>query len=289
MTKRWMGAALLLIACFGSLGLQAQTRKEKAEITGIAHVAFRVSDLDGEIAFLGKLGFEEAFHIIRDGKIAQVHVKINDRQFIELFPRTDSAEPLGWIHVCYESDAIKDLNANYAAQGLKPSPVITFPTGNLGFSLKDPEGRQIEFQQYMPGSRPVLDRGQHLGAGRVSDQLIGFEAPVNDMNAAKTFAAALGFDVAKEGGNARLSIPSNEDLTIVLHPARAGDAAQFLLPVQDMRKTADPLRSAGLKVERHDKLVLVRDPDGDTFVLMEVAKQARRSVNLTPWRHKADD
>jgi catechol 2,3-dioxygenase-like lactoylglutathione lyase family enzyme len=283
-----MGTALLLVACIGSLGLQAQTQKERAEITGIANVAFRVSDLDREIAFLGKLGFEEAFTNVADGKIERAFVKINDRQYIELYPQTDSKQPLGWVHVCYESESLKELNAKYAAQGLKPTPVVTSVTGNLLFSLVDPDGREIHFSQYMPGSRHTKDRGQHLGAGRASDQLIGFEAPVKNLNAAKTFAATLGFDEAKEGGNVRLSIPSNQDLTIVLHPARVGDAPQFLLPVEDARKTADVLRSAGLKVERHDKLVFVRDPDGNTFVLMQTTK-AHRSVNLTPWRHKADE
>jgi len=283
MTKRWMGAGLMMIVCIGSLGLQAQTQKERAEITGIAHVAFRVSDLDREVAFFGKLGFEEAFTTVRDGKILQEFVKINDRQFFELFPQTDPSQPLGWIHVCYGSEAIKDLNANYIAAGLKPSSMITFPTGNLGFSLKDPDGRQIEFQQYMPDSKPALDRGQHLGAGRVSDQLIGFEAPVKDVNAAKTFAATLGFDTANEGGNVRLSLPSDQDLTIVLHPTHVGDVPQFLLPVEDARKTAETLRDAGLKVERHDKLVFVHDPDGNTLVLMEATKETHRS--RIPFRH----
>ena len=287
MTKRWMGAALL-VACIGSLGLQAQNEKEKAEVTGIANVAFRVSDLDREVEFLGKLGFEEAFTNVADGKIERAFVKINDRQFIEIYPRADTSQPLGWVHVCYESEALKNLNANYAAQGLKPTPVAKSVTGNLLFSLVDPDGREVHFSQYMPGSRHTNDRGQHIGAGRVSDQLIGFEAPVKDMTAAKTFAAKLGFDVEKEGAGVRLSIPSDSDLTIVLHPARAGDAPQFLLPVGDARKTADVLRGLGLKVERRDKLVFAHDPDGNTFVLMEVAKQTHRSLNLTPRRRKAD-
>lgn len=288
MTKRWIGATLLTIACFGSHSLRAQTTAEKAEITGIANIAFRVSDLDREVAFLGKLGFEESFTNIADGKIERAFIKINDQQFIELYPQTDSKQPLGWVHVCYESDDLKALNAKYVAEGLKPTPAAMGVTGNLLFSLIDPDGREIHFAQYMPGSRHTLDRGQHLGAGRVSDQLIGLEESVNDLNKSKTFAASLGFDEENEGPNVRLSVPSNDDLTIVLRPAHVGDASQFLFPVEDARKAADVLRDAGLKVERHDKLDFVRDPDGNTFVLMETV-QAARHRNLIPFRHKADE
>ena len=108
------------------------------------------------------------------------------------------------------------------------------------------------------------------------------------MNASKTFAASLGFDAENEGQNVRLSIPANPDLTVVMRPAHVGDVPQFFFPVQDARKAADVLKGAGLKVERHDKLDIVRDPDGNTFVLMETAKAPRRSISY-PWRHKADE
>lgn len=290
MMKRWIGTALLMFACLGSYGVYAQTASEKAEIIGIANIAFRVSDLDREVSFLGKLGFEEAFTTVADGRIDRAFIKINDKQFIELYPQTDLKQPLGLVHVCYESDALKALNAKYVAEGLKPTPAAMGVTGNLLFSLLDPDGREIHFAQYMPGSRHVNDRGQHLGAGRVSDQLMGLEESVRDMNASKTFAASLGFDAENEGQNVRLSVPANPDLTVILRPAHVGDVPQFLFPVEDARKAADVLKGAGLKVERHDKLDIVRDPDGNTFVLMQTEQATKhRSINLTPWRHKADE
>ena len=56
---RWMGILLLLCTC--SVAAMSQPPAPGAGIIGIAHIAFRVSDLDREIAFLGKLGYEEAF------------------------------------------------------------------------------------------------------------------------------------------------------------------------------------------------------------------------------------
>ena len=116
---------------------------------------------------------------------------------------------------------------------------------------------------------------------------MGFEEPVKDLKASTAFATALGFDAENEGQNVRLSIPSNQDVTVVLRPTREGSAPQFLLPVGDARKAADVLREAGLKVERDGKLVFARDPDGNTFVLMETVKASHRS--MIPFGHKAGE
>ncbi len=139
-----------------------------AGIIGIAHIAFRVSDLDREIAFLGKLGYEESFAMTNGGKTTEVFVKVNDHQFIELYPRTDPPQPLGWMHVCFEAGDLNALIKYYDSTGLKAAPVRKAAAGNLISSTNDPEGRVTEFTQYMPGSRHTLDRGQHLGANRVS-------------------------------------------------------------------------------------------------------------------------
>src|ERR1700761_8647837 len=109
--------------CFAAVaGIHAQTPADTSvpagpAITGIAHVAFRVSDIDKEVNFLGKLGFEEAFTNTSGAKTMEIFVKINDRQFIEIYPQTDPKQPLGWMHVCYESGDLNGLDAAYAAHG----------------------------------------------------------------------------------------------------------------------------------------------------------------------------
>ncbi len=284
MKTRWVGGtAALAVLCAGATGQIARSQ----EITGIAHVALRASDLDGEVNFLGKLGFEESFTNVEEGKILQVFVKINDLQFIEVYPQTDSSQPLGVMHVCYEADDLKGLNKLYVQHGLKPTPVETAAAGNLLFSLQDPDGNTIEFTQYMPESRQMQDRGNHLGVQRVSDELLGLEEPVKDMPADKGFYATLGFNEVPEGANLRLSISSNADLRIALHPARSGDTAELLFPVADARSTTDALRRAKLKAIRDNKLVFVRDPDGNNFVFLETATSGQHGIrNLVPWRHR---
>ncbi len=280
-----MGTAALAVLCAGSAGQVARPQ----EIIGIAHIALRASDLDREVNFLGKLGFEESFTNVEDGKVLQVFVKINDLEFIEVYPQTDPSQPLGPMHVCYEVDDLKGLNKLYLQHGLKPTPVQTAAAGNLLFSLQDPDGQTIEFTQYMPGSRQMLDRGNHLGVQRVSDQLLGLEQPVQNMAAANRFYSTLGFNELPEGANLRLSISSNADVRIELHPARRGDAPELLFPIADARATTDELRRNKLKVIRDNKLVFVRDPDGNNFVFLQTSNAASAShgvKDLIPWRHK---
>ena len=53
--------------------------------------------------------------------------------------------------------------------------------------------------------------------------------------------------------------------------------------MDDARRAADQLHHAGLKVTRRDKLVFLRDPDGNAFVLLETGS-AHTERRLIPWR-----
>jgi catechol 2,3-dioxygenase-like lactoylglutathione lyase family enzyme len=273
MRNRWI--ALPALAC-ALCGLAvAQPPAPDAGIIGIAHIAFRVSDLDREIAFLGKLGYEESFAITNAGKTMEVFVKINDRQFIEIYPQTDAKQPLGWMHVCFEAGDLNALIKYYNSTGLKAAPVRKAAAGNLISSTNDPEGRVTEFTQYMPGSRHTLDRGQHLGANRVSTELLGFDLPVRDGAADKEFYSDLGFEADAVNGNVRLTAPGAPDVRLELRPASPGALPEFLFPVRDARKAADALRDAGIKPERTGKLIFVHDPDGNAFVFLETGAEHR--------------
>ena len=288
MKTRWMTTASLAIIAMNLPCSQAQTKAEAAGLTGLAHVAIRVSNVDSEVAFFGKLGFKQAFANAQDGRTTEAYVKINDLQFIELMLADSAQRPAGFADAGFESADLNALNARYAAAGLKPTPVHKGGAGNLIFMVDDAEGRETVFTQYLPDSRHMKDKGQHLGVQRVSEQLLGFQMPVKDMGVARTYYESLGFDAEKNGAELLLSLPSNPDLRIELHAARGKDQPEFLFGVESAKRAADELRDAGLKVDRHDKLDLVRDPDGNTFGLMEtVADSKHRGV--IPWRHKTDE
>jgi len=270
MKLRWMGMLALLCAC--STTLFAQPPAGDSGIIGIAHIAFRVSDLDREIMFLGKLGYEEAFAMTRDGKTTEVFIKINDHQFIELYPQTNPSQPIGWMHVCYEVGDLNLLYKFYVSMGLNLRPVQKAAAGNLISSVDDPEGRVTEFTQYMPGSRHTLDIGQHLGAGRISTQLLGFDLPVKDGAAMKEFYTDLGFEPENTNGNIRLTAPAAPDIHIELRAATPNAQPEFLFAVPDAHRAADELKSAGIKADRLNGLVFVHDPDGNLFIFIETGK-----------------
>jgi catechol 2,3-dioxygenase-like lactoylglutathione lyase family enzyme len=263
----WIAAGMMAMVCTGAPAQQAPAAAPS--ITGLAHVAFRVSDLDKEINFLGKLGFEEAFTSTSGAKTMEVFVKVNDRQFIELYPQTNPPQPLGWMHACYETDDANGLDAVYGTRGLKPPPVRKAGAGNLIFAINDPGGRTTEFTQYMPDSRHALDRGQHLGSNRISDTMLGFELPVSNLPAERDFYTKLGFESEEGQASVHLTAPNAPDLRIVLNATGSKGEPEMLFPVPDARKAAEQLRHAGVKAERQDKLVFVRDPDGNVFVLLE--------------------
>jgi catechol 2,3-dioxygenase-like lactoylglutathione lyase family enzyme len=252
---------------------------------GIAHVAVRTSDVDREVGFLGKLGFQQAFVNTDNGRTTEAFIKVNDRQYIEVYPQAAQGEApgaLGMMHACYEAADLEVLQDQYKKEGLAPADFRKAGAGNLLFNLKDPDGRTTEFTQYMPGSRQMEDMGQHLGDQRVSDELMGFEMPVRDLKISQKFYEEAGFDAMKEGATVRLSLPTNPDVSIVLRAMHGDDRPRFFLPVDDAKRAENQLRSAGLDAVRDKKQVIVHDPDGNEFVLIEVAERGSR--HLIPWK-----
>jgi len=268
MKMRSMG--ILVLTCAALNVSFAQPPRPDAGIIGIAHVAFRVSDLDREIAFFGKLGYQQSFAITNNGKVAEVFLKINDHQFIELYPQTNPPQPLGWMHVCFEVGDLNTLYSFYTSVGLKMVAVRKAGAGNLISAIDDPEGRVTEFTQYVEGSKHMLDVGQHLGPNRISNMLMGFDLPVKEGAADKEFYTDLGFEADVENGNVRLSDPAAPGIHIELRGARPNAQPQFLFPVPDARRAEAQMKDAGLNPIREDKLVFVHDPDGNIFVFLEL-------------------
>ncbi len=269
----WLKLAAGAFLLASALSAQAQPPAPSEGIIGIAHIALRVSDIDKEVAFLGKLGFEEAFSSTLGANGLEVFIKVNDRQFIEFYSRTGPSQPLGWMHVCYEAGDLNSLQKFYASTGLAPTPVKKASAGNLLSTVKDPAGQVTEFIQYMPESRHTLDRGQHLGPDRISNAIIGFVMPVSELAVMKDFYTRLGFEAEDADGAVHLTIPGAPDLRVEISQAVSGSQPQILLPVPDARKAADQLRHLGVDAVRQDKIVFVRDEDGNSFVLLETGSK----------------
>ncbi len=260
--------------------VNVQSGSQTSRINGIAHIALRVSDLNRERRFLQSLGFEEAFAQTSGTTATEAFFKVNDRQFIELYPQSSETNPLGLMHICYESGSLQQLNALYVARGLPMSAVRKGGAGNLMSSLHDPFGQEIEFTQYLPGSRHFEDRGRHLGASRISDELQGIELPVSDLDQAKKFyAAELGFEERKRAGGIRLRISSDADQWIGLDASAQGARPKFVFRVPNARRTTDQLRKVGLKSTLLNNSVSIADPEGNIFVFSDDASESNEKYS----------
>ena len=148
----------------------------------IAHAAIRVSDLAKSREFYRNLGFEEAFVFEKNGSPTEVFLKVNDRQFLELYPRENVSQAPGFMHVCFESPDIEGQRKIYVERGVSTTAVSRGGAGNLLFSIRYPDQQVIEFTEYMSGSMHSNDRGKHLGAERISTHIAGVGIPAEDRN-----------------------------------------------------------------------------------------------------------
>jgi catechol 2,3-dioxygenase-like lactoylglutathione lyase family enzyme len=260
----------LLCIALAICTLAAQAQTDIPVLTGIAHVAIRVSDLTRSRDFYHKLGFEEAFTLTKDGVTTESFLKVNDRQFIEMYP-LQPWQPIGFMHVCFEGADLEALNRDYVARGLSPTPVKRAGAGNLLFAMEGPEKQNIEYTQYMPGSLHSNDQGKHLGADRISTELVAFSLAMEDPLAAEAFyRQKLGFQPLQrffEPGliALRLSGPSRE----VVQITPAGSALQMFFSVSDLRHVAARLSTLHLSVQKQASMLTIRDPDGNRIVFVK--------------------
>ena len=265
---------LLLVALciFPASGISAQAQTQGPLLAGIAHVAIRVADLTKSRGFYETLGFEEAFAMTKDGTTSEVFLKVNDRQFIEMYPQQQASQPIGIMHVCFESTDMEALNRDYLARGLSPTPVKRAGAGNLLFTMVGPEQQNIEYTEYMPGSMHSNDRGKHLGANRISEEIVGLSLIMKDPAAAQAFyEQKLGFRPsyrALEPGLISLEIPGRSGQVVGIAPRATSPAFQILLSVSDLRLAAAQLKALHLPVEKQESMLSIQDPDGNRIVLV---------------------
>ena len=256
----------------------AQTPAPSPPLAGIAHVAIRVADLEKSRAFYRKLGFEEAFSMSEDGTPTEAFFKINDRQFIELYPRRQPSQPIGFLHVCFESNDLEALNRFYLASNLAPIAVRRAGAGNLLFTLQGPQQQNIEYTQYMPGSRHWNDRGQHLGPNRISGQVVGVGIRFGDPDAAQTFyQQKLGFIAAPsiQPRRMRMRLPGSSDQFVAIEPQQPGAAFELFLLVPHLHRAASQLKSLHIAFHKCKSTLFIQDPDDNRLVLVKPWKQAK--------------
>jgi len=225
---------------------------QPANQTGIAHVAFRVANLDAARAFyVDKLGFEE-FYATKDsaGRITEDYLKVNDHQFVELYPQTDPPRPLGLMHVCWESSDLQAMHDEYVKRGVEIRDVRKAGAGNLLTVNREPEGQTIEYTQYLPGSHHWEDRGQHLGPKRVATTIVGAISPAKDPLATRAFYLdKLGFSLISTSIPARVRMPGNSGQELDIVQAGPDVKSGIIFGVADLKATRELLTSLGMTVK----------------------------------------
>jgi catechol 2,3-dioxygenase-like lactoylglutathione lyase family enzyme len=237
--------------------------QDKLALDGIAHVAFRVGDLPASREFYRKLGYEQAFEFSDAGGTTVSYMKVNDRQFIELYRVTAFTQALGLMHVCFDVHDVDTVHSEYAKRDLKPTATQKARAGNMLFTMLDPEGQLLEYTQYMPGSLHSNARGQLLGERRISDHLVRAAAGVKDLAAERAFyTGKLGFAVVNEGVTVRLKVAGASGEELDLEPDTDTWKPRITLAVTDLARTAADLGSRGIAARTGSAAVSITDPAG---------------------------
>lgn len=257
-------------------------------MNGIAHIAVRVKDVATSADFYHKLGFAQPFSMHKGDVITQAFLKINDRQFIELYPVTERDPQAGFLHLCFEGADLNALHDYYVAQGLTPNYVRKAGAGNLLFTMKGPQQyadpQNIEYTQYMPDSMHSKDFGKDLGPDRVGDKMTVVALSMQDPAAAtEYYITKLGFGLSKTHPN-RLDLPGGSGEAVEIVPvSELGSRSSIVLTTPDLNKSEAqlkrqqvPYKRAGMEfVDAHGKksridMISVTDPDGN---IIRIQKQ----------------
>jgi catechol 2,3-dioxygenase-like lactoylglutathione lyase family enzyme len=173
-------------------------------IVGIAHIGLKTNDVAAARNFYKHgLGFEEPFSLDKpSGGLMLTYFKVNDHQYVEIFPDLQSETEDRLSHIAFETTDAKQLRDYLASRGVKV-PEVLRPglDGNLSFMTKDPDGHNVEFVEYRPGSLHSLNFGKRIPNTRISERIIHVGITVQDRVAADQFyKEILGFNEMWHGG-----------------------------------------------------------------------------------------
>ena len=177
---------------------------QRPRILGVAHIGLKTDNLEAARNFYGHdLGFQEPFTLDKpSGGLMLTYFKVNDHQYIEIFPELKSETEDRLSHIAFETTDAQQLRDYLASRGVKvPATLKPGLDGNLSFMTADPDGHNVEFVQYLRGSLHSRKFGKFLPATRISDHIIHVGVAVRDRGAADAFYKdVLGFHETWHGG-----------------------------------------------------------------------------------------
>jgi len=296
-----ISAILLLIT---SSCLAQSAAPTRPHITGISHVAYYVSDMPRAMVFWHNLlGLDLSYDRKKPGTTdtSVAFLKVNDHQYVELLsdrpPAVNAnlpADPKNFMsHLCFLTDDVEAMRLYLAAKGIEvPARTSRTGTGDLVFSVHDPDGTQIEFSQPQPTSVEAQGAGKFLSPSRISDRIyhVGFLVG-NTQRALDFYGNILGFQEFWRGSGSptqlswiNMRVPDGTDyVELMLYrtlPATYGTSNHVALLVPDLAAVASLQARPAIKsysqplgtghVGHNGKRQLsLFDPDGTRVELME--------------------
>ena len=178
---------------------------KRPPIVGVAHIGLNTDNMDAARNFYtGMLGFQEPFSLDKPGGggLLLTYFKVNDHQFVEVFPELKEPKQDRLNHIAFETTDAEQLRAYLASKGVTvPEKLEPMLDGNRGFEIHDPDGHLVEFVQLLPGSLHSQDFGKHLPDTRISNRIIHVGVTVKDRAVADRFYRdILGFKDIWHGG-----------------------------------------------------------------------------------------
>lgn len=264
-----MCAAILLFAL--SPCLHTQPPPKRPTIIGVAHIGLKTDNLDAARSFYGHdLGFTESFTLDKPtGGLMLTYFKVNDHQYIEVFPELKSETDDRLSHIAFETAHARQLRDYLARRGVKvPETLKPGLDGNLSMMIKDPDSHNVEFVQYMPGSLHSRNFGKFLPSTRISERIIHVGVTVQDRAAADQFYKdILGFEEMWHGGRTDdridwvdMRVPEGTDwLEYMLNvpnpsPRTLGVMHHLALGVPNVAASYKDLLDRGIKVQQEPKV-----------------------------------
>jgi lactoylglutathione lyase len=254
----------------------AQSVPEKSltrpAIVGVAHIGLRTDNLDASRKFYTSvLGFQEPFRLDKPagGGLLLTYFKVNDHQYVEMFPELTDAKMDRLSHIAFETADAEQLRAYLASKGIKvPEKLEPMQDGNRGFEVDDPDGHTVEFVQLMPGSLHSRSFGQSLPEGRISQRIIHVGVVVKDRAASDHFyKEILGFKEIWHGGMTNtqtdwvdMRVPEGTDwLEYMLNvhhpdPHELGVMHHFALGVENVKAGYQTAVQRGYKSSEHPQI-----------------------------------
>jgi catechol 2,3-dioxygenase-like lactoylglutathione lyase family enzyme len=206
-SRRFAVLAFLLGLSLPTISQSIPPAVTRPPIVGVAHIALRTDNLAAARKFYtGVLGFQEPFSYSlppdEGGKFLLTYFKVNDHQYIEMFPELTDPKMDRLSHISFETTDAQQMRDYLASKGVKvPEKLEPMGDGNRGFDVFDPDGHDVEFVQFMPGSLHSRNFGKFLPDTRISKRIIHVGVVIKNREAADHFYRdILGFKDIWQGG-----------------------------------------------------------------------------------------